>query len=133
MSSSFLCRTVVIFLMFFGLAASTLAADLALDYRQLTLKNGMRVITLEDFGCPIVAVQIWFHVGSKDELPERQGFAHMFEHMMFRGTDRLGSTDHFDHLRRTGGSCNAYTPVDAPLFHPPPPAHPPRPPPRPPP
>ncbi|HWY87522.1 MAG TPA: insulinase family protein, partial [Gemmataceae bacterium] len=93
------------------------AADLALDYRQVTLKNGMRVITLEDFGCPIVAVEVWFHVGSKDELPERQGFAHMFEHMMFRGTDRLGSTDHFDHLRRTGGSCNAYTSFDVTVYH----------------
>jgi hypothetical protein len=97
-----------------GLAASppARAADLALDYREIKLKNGMKVITLEDFGCPIVAVQLWFHVGSKNELPERQGFAHMFEHMMFRGTDRLGSTDHFDWIRRTGGTCNAYTSFD---------------------
>jgi zinc protease len=93
-------------------AAPAPAADLALDYKQIELKNGMKVITLEDFGCPIVAVQLWFHVGSKNELAERQGFAHMFEHMMFRGTDRLGSTDHFDHVRRTGGNCNAYTSFD---------------------
>src|SRR5436309_2334576 len=106
--SSVLCRTVAVLAFFLAFAGPTAAADLALAYRQVTLKNGMRVITLEDFGCPIVAVQIWFHVGSKDELPERQGFAHMFEHMMFRGTDRLGPTDHFDYLRRTGGSCNAY-------------------------
>jgi zinc protease len=101
-------RAFVVFLLFLSLTGRGSAADLALDYRQVTLKNGMRVITLEDFGCPIVAVQIWFHVGSKDELPQRQGFAHMFKHMMFRETDRLGSTDHFDHLRRTGGSCNAF-------------------------
>jgi zinc protease len=82
------------------------------DYRDITLDNGLRVITLEDFSCPIVAVQLWYHVGSKDEDPERQGFAHMFEHMMFRGTDRLGPTDHFDCIRRVGGDCNAYTAFD---------------------
>jgi zinc protease len=105
----------------FGAAAP--AAELALDYRQIKLDNGMRVITLEDFACPIVALELWFHVGSKDELPERQGFAHMFEHMMFRGTDRLGATDHFDHVRRTGGSCNAYTSFDVTVYHERLPAH----------
>ena len=65
------------------------------DYQRIELANGMEVITLEDFSCPIVAVQVWYHVGSKDEDPQRQGFAHMFEHMMFRGTDKLGPTDHF--------------------------------------
>ena len=83
------------------------------DYRQTTLENGLRVITLEDHSCPIVSVQIWYHVGSKDENPERQGFAHMFEHMMFRGTDRLGPTDHFDLIRRTGGTTNGYTNFDS--------------------
>src|SRR5438105_3914025 len=68
------------------------------DYRDVTLDNGLRVVTLEDHACPIVAVHLWYHVGSKDERPERQGFAHMFEHMMFRGTDRLGKTDHFDYV-----------------------------------
>jgi len=82
------------------------------DYREKTLANGLRVVTLEDFSCPIVAVQVWYHVGSKDEAKDRNGFAHMFEHMMFRGTDRLGPTDHFDLVRKTGGSCNAYTAFD---------------------
>ena len=82
------------------------------DYRDITLDNGLRVITLEDFSCPIVAVHLWYHVGSKDENPERQGFAHMFEHMMFQGTDRLGPTGHFDNVHRVGGDCNAYTSFD---------------------
>jgi len=86
------------------------------DYRQRVLDNGLRVITLEDFSCPIVAVQIWYHVGSKDEHPERQGFAHMFEHMMFRGTDRLGPTDHFDLIRQTGGTTNGYTSFDRTVY-----------------
>lgn len=86
------------------------------DYRETILENGLRVISLEDFSCPIVAVNLWYHVGSKDEDPQRQGFAHMFEHMMFRGTDRLGSTDHFDLIRKTGGTCNAYTTFDQTVY-----------------
>src|SRR6516162_7245027 len=86
------------------------------DYRDLTLENGLRVITLEDPSCPIAAVHLWYHVGSKDERPERQGFAHMFEHMMFRGTDRLGPKDHFDFIRNCGGTCNAYTAFDQTVY-----------------
>ncbi len=87
------------------------------DYREITLDNGLHVITLEDFSCPIVNVQVWYHVGSKDEHPERQGFAHMFEHMMFRGTERLGPTDHMDLVRQAGGECNAYTAFDQTVYH----------------
>jgi len=87
------------------------------DYRQTTLDNGLVVLTLEDFSCPIVNVQVWYHVGSKDENPERQGFAHMFEHMMFRGTERLGPTDHMDLIRQVGGECNAYTSFDQTVYH----------------
>jgi len=103
-----------------ALCSSPLAAlradDKLFDYREITLDNGLRVVTLEDFSCPIVAVHLWYHVGSKDEDPERNGFAHMFEHMMFRGTDRLGPTDHFEHIRRTGGNCNAYTAFDQTVY-----------------
>ncbi|MBI3844396.1 MAG: insulinase family protein [Planctomycetes bacterium] len=103
-----------------GLAAAAFAQTPAptqtparpFDFKMTTLSNGMRVITLEDFSCPTVAVQVWYHVGSKDESPERQGFAHMFEHMMFRGTDRLGPKDHFELIRRVGGDCNAFTIFD---------------------
>ena len=86
------------------------------DYRSITLPNGLTIVTLEDFSCPIVAVHLWYHVGSKDERPERQGFAHMFEHMMFRGTDHLGRTDHFDMIRRTGGNTNAFTAFDQTVY-----------------
>jgi predicted Zn-dependent peptidase len=80
------------------------------------LDNGLRVISLEDHSAPIVAVQLWYHVGSKDEQADRQGFAHMFEHMMFRGTDKLGPKDHFDYVRRTGGNCNAFTAFDQTVY-----------------
>jgi len=86
------------------------------DYKQIRLDNGLTVISLEDFSCPIVSVQVWYHVGSKDERPDRQGFAHMFEHMMFRGTDRLGPTDHFGLIRSVGGTSNGYTSFDRTVY-----------------
>ncbi|MDD5458071.1 MAG: pitrilysin family protein [Phycisphaerae bacterium] len=86
------------------------------DYQTITLKNGLQVVTLEDFSTPIAAVQVWYHVGSKNENPARQGFAHMFEHMMFRGTDKLGSTDHFSLIRRVGGTTNGYTSFDRTVY-----------------
>jgi zinc protease len=86
------------------------------DYQRIKLANGLEVITLEDFSCPIVAVQLWYHVGSKNEQPERQGFAHMFEHMMFRGTDKLGPTDHHAYVQRVGGTSNGYTGFDRTVY-----------------
>jgi zinc protease len=100
---------------------STAAADPADDfklpetpfpYHEKVLKNGMKVITLEDHSTPIAAVQLWYHVGSKDERPDRRGFAHMFEHMMFRGTQNIGPKAHFEHIRKVGGDTNAYTSFD---------------------
>lgn len=85
-------------------------------YQLQTLDNGLRVITLEDHATPVVAVQVWYHVGAVDEDPARQGFAHMFEHMMFRGTDRLGPKDHFEYIRQSGGDCNAYTSFDQTVY-----------------
>lgn len=82
------------------------------DYRESTLDNGMRVITLADHSAPIAAVQVWYHVGSKDEKPDRRGFAHMFEHMMFRGTQNIGPKAHFEYIRKVGGDANAYTSFD---------------------
>ena len=87
------------------------------DYQQIALDNGMDVITLEDFSCPIVSVQVWYEVGSKDEEPDRQGYAHMFEHMMFKGTDHVSEKDHFNLLRKVGGTCNAYTSFDQTVYH----------------
>ncbi|MFQ5412711.1 MAG: M16 family metallopeptidase, partial [Phycisphaerae bacterium] len=97
-------------------ATAVQSAERRYDFREIELDNGMKVITLEDFSCPIVAVQVWFHVGSKNEDPGRQGFAHMFEHMMFRGTDRLNETDHFENIRRVGGNTNAYTSFDQTVY-----------------
>lgn len=92
------------------------ANDKLFDYEQIELDNGLKIVTLEDFSTPIVAAQMWYHVGSKDEQPDRQGFAHMFEHMMFKGTDRVGDSDHFKYIQRVGGTDNAYTGFDATVY-----------------
>ncbi len=92
------------------------AQERPFDFQEVVLDNGLRIISLEDFSCPIVAVQVWYHVGSKNEELDRQGFAHMFEHMMFRGTDRLNETGHFDNIRKVGGNCNAYTSFDQTVY-----------------
>ncbi len=85
-------------------------------FEETVLENGLRVISLQDTSTPICAAQLWYHVGSKDEKVDRQGFAHMFEHMMFRGSERLGNKEHFDFIRRTGGNCNAYTAFDQTVY-----------------
>ena len=69
--------------------AKTATAPTTVDipYEQFTLANGLRVIVHTDRKAPVVAVNIWYHVGSKDETPGRTGFAHLFEHLMFNGSE----------------------------------------------
>ncbi len=93
-------------------SAASLLPERPFDYQETTLDNGMRVITLSDHSTPVAAVQVWYHVGSKDEKPDRRGFAHMFEHMMFRGTQNIGPKAHFEYIRKVGGDANAYTSFD---------------------
>ncbi|MDD4889137.1 MAG: pitrilysin family protein [Phycisphaerae bacterium] len=97
-------------------AAASLAESPRYNFQSKTLPNGLRVVTLEDFACPVVAVHVWYHVGAANEDPQRQGFAHLFEHMMFRGTDRLGPKDHFEWIHRSGGDCNGYTSFDQTVY-----------------
>ncbi|PIX60206.1 MAG: peptidase M16 [Lysobacterales bacterium CG_4_10_14_3_um_filter_64_11] len=63
------------------------AQEVAIDYQSFTLDNGLRVIVHEDHKAPVVAVNVWYHVGSKNEQPGKTGFAHLFEHLMFQGSE----------------------------------------------
>lgn len=65
------------------------AAEIDIPYDQFTLKNGLRVVVHEDHKAPVVAVSVWYHVGSKDEPAGRTGFAHLFEHLMFNGSENF--------------------------------------------
>src|SRR5688572_27854123 len=82
-----------------------------IPYTQFTLPNGLRVILHEDHSTPIVAVNVWYHVGSKNEVAGRTGFAHLFEHMMFQGSKNYDS-DFFGPLQQAGGSLNGSTNAD---------------------
>ncbi|MEJ7615987.1 MAG: pitrilysin family protein [Pyrinomonadaceae bacterium] len=82
-----------------------------ISYTQCQLANGLRVIFHQDRAIPIVAVNIWYHVGSKNEVPGRTGFAHLFEHMMFQGSKHYDD-DFFIPLQEAGGTLNGSTNAD---------------------
>ena len=87
-----------------------------LEYETATLPNGLRVILSEDHSTPIVHVAVWYHVGSRDERPGRTGFAHLFEHMMFKGSKNVQPDSHTSIIASIGGRSNAYTQEDATVF-----------------
>ncbi|MGB2715038.1 MAG: pitrilysin family protein [Vicinamibacterales bacterium] len=87
-----------------------------LDYTMTTLANGLQVVLLEDHSTPIVHAEIWYHVGSKNERPGRTGFAHLFEHMMFKGSRNVEPEGHPSWISSVGGQSNAYTTEDATVF-----------------
>ena len=80
-------------------------------FEKYTLPNGLEVILHEDHSTPIVGVNLWYHVGSKNEVPGRTGFAHLFEHMMFQGSQHYDK-DYFLPLQQAGGKINGSTSLD---------------------
>ena len=76
------------------------------------LPNGLQVTLSEDHTAPIVAVNLWYHVGSANERPGRTGFAHLFEHMLFQGSADVASNEHFELIQRAGGTLNGSTWLD---------------------
>ena len=93
------------------------------DYTFTTLDNGLSVILSEDHSTPIVHLQLHYHVGSKNERPGRTGFAHLFEHLMFKGSYNVQSDEHLSLISRVGGDGNAYTTEDTTVFFETVPAH----------
>ncbi|HEX3107962.1 MAG TPA: pitrilysin family protein [Thermoanaerobaculia bacterium] len=73
------------------------------------LANGLRVVLNEDHSAPLVAVNLWYHVGSKNERVGRTGFAHLFEHMLFSGSQHVGNNEHFRYVQSVGGVLNGTT------------------------
>ncbi len=77
--------------------------DVDIPYKKYVLDNGLRLIVHEDHKAPIVAVNVWYHVGSKNEKPGKSGFAHLFEHLMFNGSENFDK-DYFEALERMGAT-----------------------------
>ena len=88
-----------------------------------TLANGLRVVLSEDHATPIVAVNLWYHVGSANEREGRTGFAHLFEHMLFQGSEHVGANEHFELVQRAGGTLNGSTWLDRTNYYETVPAH----------
>jgi predicted Zn-dependent peptidase len=84
-----------------------------IPFERYELPNGLQVILHEDHSLPQVVVDIWYQVGSKEEAPGRSGFAHLFEHLMFMGTDRLPGSGFDQVMEAYGGANNAWTMEDA--------------------
>ncbi len=102
------------------LFTSTTRADIVrppkFDYKMTTLANGLQVVLLEDHSTPIAHVAVWYHVGSKDEKPGRTGFAHLFEHLMFKGSKNVKADQHPSWITSIGGEANAETDEDSTIY-----------------
>ena len=123
-------RTAMVMMTLFLLVGSTRVeaqltgpAPALIDFVEETLPNGLRVIyapLMRDGGAapvaPVVHVRVLYHVGSRDERPDRQGFAHMFEHMMFRGSAHVAPEQHMKMVNTVGGMSNAFTSFDQTVY-----------------
>ena len=93
-------------------AQQSAGLDLDLPYREFSLPNGLRVLVHEDPSTPIVSVNVWYHVGSKNERPGRTGFAHLFEHLMFEGSQNVPEGAFDQWLEAAGARNNGSTNPD---------------------
>src|SRR5471030_830825 len=87
-----------------------------LQYEISTLPNGLTVVLEEDHSVPIVHLNLTYHVGSKNERPGRTGFAHLFEHLMFKGSKNVEPEGHTSMIASVGGQSNAFTTEDETTF-----------------
>ena len=95
------------------------AADAALTptIQKKVLDNGLSVLVYPDGAAQVVTVQVWYHVGSKNEVPGKRGLAHMFEHFMFKGTHKVGPEEMDKIVQGAGGRLNAFTTDDATVYY----------------
>jgi zinc protease len=83
-----------------------------LEFQDVKLDNGLRVILVPDHSAPVYAIDVCYNVGSRNERPGRTGFAHLFEHMMFQGSENIGKGEHFSLVLNNGGGMNGNTTED---------------------
>ncbi len=88
-----------------------------IEFEEFDLENGLHVILHQDNSTPIVAVSVMYHVGSKNEDPERTGFAHFFEHLLFEGSENIGRGEYAKYVERAGGAINANTSPDRTYYY----------------
>ena len=105
--------TMLSFLAYLGLSPSAIAEEPVptIPFETYTLENGLNVILSQDTSIPFVPVNLWYNVGSKDETPGLSGFAHLFEHLMFQGSEHYDQ-EYFAALEEIGASVNGTTSFD---------------------
>jgi len=81
----------------------------ATELQQASFKNGVKLIVEEDHSAPVAMVQVWLKVGGRDEVPGKTGLAHVFEHMMFKGSKKLAAGEYSKRISAMGGNDNAFT------------------------
>lgn len=109
----FVAALMFIFVFLVAQARAAEKSDIApVQFQEETLENGLHVIYAPLKESPVVHVRVLYHVGSSDERPDRQGFAHMFEHMMFRGSAHVKPEEHMKLVGTVGGMSNAFTSFD---------------------
>src|ERR1043166_1178127 len=95
-----------------GIALGQTSRNPHVDVKETRLANGLRVITVEDLSAYVIAIDITYQVGSRNERQGRTGFAHLFEHMMFKGSENVGTGEHFYLVFNNGGNMNGTTNED---------------------
>src|SRR2546423_5526154 len=93
-----------------------MARKVHVDYKETTLKNGLRVVSVEDHSAPVISLSVTYNVGSRNERKGRTGFAHLFEHMMFKGSENVGTGEHFVLVFNNGGNMNGTTSEDRTVY-----------------
>jgi len=95
-----------------NLTAAKLPKSFDVTFKEFKLNNGLRIILAEDHSAPTYSICVTYNVGSRDERPGRTGFAHLFEHMLFQGSENVGKGEHFILVQNNGGSANGTTNPD---------------------
>ncbi|GGZ33817.1 peptidase M16 [Echinicola pacifica] len=104
-------------LAFAGMLSVPAIAQNSIEFKEFTLDNGLHVIMHKDNTTPIVVTSVLYHVGSKNEDPERTGFAHFFEHLLFEGSENIGRGEYMKKIQSEGGTLNAYTSNDITYYY----------------
>src|ERR1044071_5052045 len=115
-NSKTLTRPLFIALLF-CLIVPLASAQQGVKFTEHKLKNGLRVILSEDHSAPTYSISVTYNVGSRDERDGRTGFAHLFEHMMFQGSENVGKGEHFIIIENNGGGMNGSTSTDRTEYH----------------
>lgn len=100
-----------------SIPASSADLKMSLDVAEYHLDNGMQVLVLEDHASPVVSVQVWVRVGSRNEKPDYTGISHLIEHMIFKGTKKVGPEQYSRIVQKYGGTENAFTSMDMTVYH----------------